>query len=541
MRVVEGVADVDDVGAFVERLGSVGEEYGVTVQAFDARYVVGREHLARAVELADRAFVRGENVARERSVEVLLYAAGRRQIDRALAMGVDEGETPVVVVVDSPDGSGDDDGDREAAAAEAVRDLLVDRLGVSAEAVYERPAPLDFRDFAALADLDRPDLRVASWTPRGHPRLTGEADIFSEIDRGDVLVHHPYHSFEDTVQRFLWEAANDPDVLAIKCAIYRTARDSQVLESLIEAARNGKQVAVMVELQARFDEENNLRWVRRLEEEGIHVAYGAVGYKAHSKVALVVREQADGVRLYSHVGTGNYHAGTARNYADLGVLTADQDVGQDLARLFNFFTGHSLQREYRKLLVAPANLRERFVELVRNEAAHGADGRIVAKMNALEDPWMVRELYEASRAGVDVDLLVRGVCRLRPGLDGVSENVRVHSVVGRFLEHSRVFHFAHDDPGWYVGSADWMTRNLDRRVEAVLPVESPEHQQELRFVLDTMLSDNRRRWVMDSEGEYEQLRPADDEAVVDTHEVLMERARDQAPPHPATREFSFDQ
>jgi polyphosphate kinase len=422
-----------------------------------------------------------------------------------------------------------------------VRELLRDQLELDAREVVERPPPLDLRDLSRLVDLDRPDLKHDSWTPRGHPRFDDpeEADLFAEIRRKDVLVHHPYHSFDRTVQTFLERAATDDDVLAIKLAIYRTARDSRVIEALIEAARNGKQVAVMVELKARFDEENNLRWVHRLEEEGIHVAYGTIGLKAHAKVALVVRDEPDptspgdrGVRLYSHVGTGNYHAETAKLYTDLGVLTADREVGADLTRVFNYFTGHSMTEEYRKLLVAPGNMRARFTGLVRREADHaraGEPARIVAKMNALEDPGMVAELYRASRAGVDVDLVVRGICRLRPGIEGLSGNVTVRSVVGRFLEHSRVFRFENaGDPEFYLGSADWMTRNLDRRVEVVTPVEDPDHRAELGAVLDTLLRDNRRAWRMDADGNYEQLRPGDDPEV-ETHRVLMDRAAARSP------------
>jgi polyphosphate kinase len=439
--------------------------------------------------------------------------------------------------------------------ADPVRELLAEQLELDDREVFERPGPLDFRDFDTLVDLDRPDLERREWTPKRHPRLaraeadeevnaldgsTPETDLFDVIRDEDVLVHHPYHSFEKTVQRFLEEAATDDDVLAIKAAIYRTSRDSKVIQSLIEAAREGKQVAVMVELKARFDEENNLRWVRRLEEEGIHVAYGTIGLKTHSKTALVVRDESDGTRasgangvqLYSHVGTGNYHAETAKTYVDLGLLTADQDVGHDLTRLFNFFTGHSLNEEYRKLLVAPAKMREAFTRLIRREADHARDGdggRIVAKMNSLEDPAIVRELYEASQAGVDIDLVVRGICRLRPGIEGVSDTIGVRSVVGRFLEHSRVFYFQNAGaPEFYVGSADWMTRNLDRRVEAAAPIEDPDLQDELRFVLRTMLADNRRAWEMAADGSYTQCRPGDD-PVVDTHEVLMARARRQAP------------
>ncbi|POG55977.1 polyphosphate kinase 1 [Haloferax marisrubri] len=425
----------------------------------------------------------------------------------------------------------------ESGTPEAVRDLLAEQLDVDDPEVFERDLPLDYGALASLFDLDRPELEVAPWTPQPHPRFAGRSaddpdSVFAEIARKDVLVHHPYHSFTGTVGTFLAAAAADPDVLAIKATIYRTAPDSEVIETLIEAAKNGKQVAVMVELKARFDEENNLRWVRRLEEEGIHVAYGTIGLKTHTKTALVVREEDDEVRLYSHVATGNYHSQTAKLYTDLGLFTADPDIGQDLVRLFNFFTGHSRQETYRKLLVAPTNLREEMTRLVRREADHaraGRDARIVAKMNALEDPAMVRELYEASMAGVDIDLVVRGICRLRPGIEGLSENISVSSVVGRFLEHSRIFYFENaGDPDYYVGSADWMTRNLDRRVEAVAPVEDPEHRAELDAVLDALLSDNRRRWVMDAEGRYEQRRPGDGEPVREAHRELMDRALGEA-------------
>jgi polyphosphate kinase len=436
---------------------------------------------------------------------------------------------------------------------EATRRLLLDQLDLDERELFEREGPLDLRDLSRLVDLDRPELKPPAWQPQPHPRLRdAEEEVFATVRNRDVLVHHPYHSFEGTVQSFLRTAAHDEDVLAIKCAIYRTARDSQVVEALIEAARNGKQVAVMVELQARFDEENNLRWVRRLEEEGVHVAYGTAGLKAHAKCALVVRDESgdpdDGdatggaspheVRLYSHVGTGNYHTGTAKLYADLGLLTADRRVGNDLVRLFNFFTGHSRAADYERLLVAPTGLRDRLTERIREEAEaarNGEDARIVAKLNALEDPAMVRELYEASMAGVEIDLVVRGICRLRPGIDGVSDTVTVRSVVGRFLEHSRIYYFEHG--GVYIGSADWMTRNLDRRVEAVVPIEDPDHRRELATVLDLLLADDRRAWKMDASGDYHQCRPADPEVPIDTHAVLMERARaatgDREPDVPA--------
>ncbi|WP_267639702.1 polyphosphate kinase 1 [Haloarchaeobius amylolyticus] len=415
-------------------------------------------------------------------------------------------------------------------------EILKEQLNLSDREVYRRRGPIDFRDFFDIADLDRPDLKLDEWTPQPHPRLQAERDpfgrqedeevnIFEEIQEGDILAHHPYHSFEGTVQRFLEAAAEDPNVLAVKAAIYRTASDSKIIQSLIDAAENGKQVAVMVELKARFDEQNNLEWVRKLEEEGIHVAYGTVGLKTHTKTALVVRREADGVKIYSHVGTGNYHSETAKGYVDLGILTTDRDTGQDLTKVFNFFTGPTLDEQFRKLLIAPVNLRERFTECIRREARRarrGEEARIVVKINGLEDPDIVEELYRASMSGVDIDLIVRDICRLRPGLEGISENVTVHSIVGRFLEHSRIFYFRNGgDPEWYIGSADWMTRNLDHRVEAVTPVESRDIRRQLRFILETQLTDNRRRWLMQSDGTYEQVTPADGEPVRDTQDRLM--------------------
>ncbi len=409
--------------------------------------------------------------------------------------------------------------------------ILKEHLDVSDREVFSREGPIDYEDFFDIVDLDRPELKPPSWTPHPHPRLPrassidGQSgEIFEEVRDGDILAHHPYHSFGDTVQRFLQTAANDPDVLAVKAAIYRTASDSKVIQSLIDAADNGKQVAVMVELKARFDEKNNLEWVHQLEEEGIHVAYGTVGLKTHTKTALVVRQEADGVRMYSHVGTGNYHSGTAKGYSDLGLLTADQNIGLDLVKVFNFFTGPTLDDSFQKLLIAPVTMRERFTEMIKREAEHARAGqraRIVAKMNALEDPSIVEQLYRASMAGVEIDLLVRDICRLRPGIEGLSERITVSSIVGRFLEHSRIFYFENGgDPEWYIGSADWMTRNLENRVEAVTPVEAPQLRRQLRFILEASLKDNRRRWVMDSDGHYEQQTPGDEPAR-DIQEVLM--------------------
>jgi len=435
-----------------------------------------------------------------------------------------------------------------------IRSTLKEQLKLSEREIYDLPGPLDYRDFAELTELDRPELQLDSWTPQPHPRLrdcrsqslsdevadTGP-DIFERIQDGDLLLHHPYHDFTDTVQQFLSAAAEDPDVLAVKAAIYRTASDSQVIQSLIDAAENGKQVAVMVELKARFDEQNNLEWVRKLEQNGIHVAYGTVGLKTHTKTALVVREEDDEVELYSHIGTGNYHSETAKGYVDLGLLTADRDIGRDLVEVFNFFTGPTLDEQFRKLLIAPVTMRREFTRFIRREARHaqaGRPARIVIKVNGLEDPDIVKELYRASMAGVDIDLIVRDICRLRPGLEPISENISVYSLVGRFLEHARIYYFqngargesiqtANSDaedttPEYYIGSADWMTRNLDSRVEAVTPVTDAAIQRQLKSILEINMADNRTLWEMDAAGDYHQRRPAETERVISTQEILME-------------------
>ena len=422
-------------------------------------------------------------------------------------------------------------------APDPVRELLLTHLDVEEPEVFIRSGPLALGDFASLCDLDYPELKLDPWTPKKHPAFSGlsadtPANVFKRLRGIDILVHHPYHSFGETVQTFLDAAAHDPHTLAIKVAIYRTAPDSKVIRSLIDAAKNGKQVAVMVELKARFDEENNLRWVKRLEEEGIHVAYGSIELKTHSKVALAVRQEGEDVRIYSHVSSGNYHSETAKGYVDLGLFTADPDIGQDLVRLFNSFTGHSRHGQYRKLLVAPETLRSRLYELIEAEtecAKAGDGGRIVAKMNSLEDPGVVERLYEAGQAGVEIDLIVRGICRLRPDVPDVSDTIRVHSVVGRFLEHSRIFRFGEEDPEYFIGSADWMTRNLDRRVEAVAPVEDSELQSELDTTLSIMVADNRKRWVMKPDGRYVQRRPNSGETAHDAHSVLMDRTRRTVP------------
>jgi polyphosphate kinase len=381
-----------------------------------------------------------------------------------------------------------------------------------------------------LQDLGRPDLKDDPWMPVTQPRLQaadGERiDLFATLRERDVLVHLPYDSFTTSIDEFIRQAASDPKVLTIKLTLYRTSGDSSIITSLIRAAERGKQVATLVELKARFDEANNIEWARALEEAGVHVTYGLVGLKTHTKTALVVREEGDGVRRYFHIGTGNYNEKTARVYEDLGLLSADPDVGSDLTQLFNFLTGYGRNVRYRKLLVAPHTLRHRIEELVRGEiTAPSGTGRIIIKMNSLVDPAMIDLLYEASGAGVEIDLVIRGICCLRPGVPGLSERIRVRSIVGRYLEHSRVFHFANGGgegvPAFYIGSADLMPRNLDRRVEALVPIADPGLQRRLRELLDVNLSDDTLAWTLDGDGRWHHVERAE---TVDTHRRLQQLA-----------------
>ncbi|HUQ82824.1 MAG TPA: polyphosphate kinase 1 [Gemmatimonadaceae bacterium] len=391
--------------------------------------------------------------------------------------------------------------------------------------MYDGGSLLELGDLMAIATLDVPELRdpplvpSVPWVVRDNAR-----SIFDVIRERDLLVHHPFESFTATVEQFLDAASRDDHVLAIKLTLYRTSGDTAIVRALTEAAQRGKQVAVLVELQARFDEANNITWARTLENFGVHVAYGLPGLKTHAKVALVVRREADGIRRYVHIGTGNYNTKTARTYTDLGLFTASPSIGADLSDLFNSLTGFSRQRMYRKLLVAPGNMRDRFLELISNETAAaraGKPARIIAKLNSLVDPGIIEALYQASQAGVEVDLIVRGICCLRPGLPGVSDHIRVISIVGRFLEHSRLFYFANDTDGaYFLGSADWMPRNLDRRVEAITPVEDKAIHPRLRALLDTCLNDNRQAWELRADGSYVQRAPGDEPERA-THRLLL--------------------
>ena len=397
--------------------------------------------------------------------------------------------------------------------------------------VFEVDGMMALRDLFQIVAINRPDLHDPSQHPLDHPKLGDrKRNIFHIIrDAGPILLQHPYESFATSVERFALEASEDPKVLAIKMTLYRTSADSKIIESLIDAAQNGKQVTVVVELKAQFDEAANIRWANRLEEAGIHVTYGVLGLKTHSKVILVVRRDFSGLRRYAHIGTGNYHAGTARMYCDLGMLTCDPVIGEDLTELFNYLTtGYVPKRNYRKLLPAPKVLKPALLAKIDREISHAKTGKptlIQFKMNALEDRDVTAALYRAAQAGVKVDLIVRDTCRLRPGLPGVSENVRVISIVGRFLEHTRIFHFLNGgNEEYFIGSADCMKRNLEDRVEVVTPVDAPDLQRELQQLLDVQLNDRRSAWEMQSDGSYVQRMPGEGEDPRSSQQILIDLA-----------------
>jgi polyphosphate kinase len=441
----------------------------------------------------------------------------------------------------------------DAAMPDDVVDLLCSELDLDpALDVYRVRGLINYADLATLADLDRPELRFPPWeavvpAPFRPAPAEEPPSVFALVRRRDRLVHHPYDSFTATVQRFLDEAADDPRVLAIKTTLYRTAENSPVVRALTRAADKGKQVAVLVEVTARFDELRNIEWGQTLERAGVHVTYGLVGLKTHAKVALVVREDEDGIRTYCHLGTGNYNASTARIYTDLGLLTADPEVGEDAIRLFHYLTGHAPEQRYDAILVAPRDLRTELVGMIEREVAHRRDGRrgaMVLKMNALDDVAMIQALYDASRAGVSIDLIVRGHCRLRPGLPGISENIRVRSIVGRFLEHDRIFWFENGgEPEMMIGSADWRRRNLEDRVEVLVHIRDPALRARVRRILDLALADNRLAWELGADGAYRQLTPPpgaeelsyQDALMKDALELPRDAAEGAAEPAPAPR------
>lgn len=434
-----------------------------------------------------------------------------------------------------------------------IRQLLVRELGVAEEEVYELPAPLDHTGLNLIADLDRADLQYPRFVPTTH-RFLAEVesatptDVFAAIRARDILLHHPYDSFSTSVQTFLEQAAADPKVLAIKQTLYRTSGDSPIVDALIDAAEAGKQVLALVEIKARFDEQANIEWARKLEQAGVHVVYGIVGLKTHAKLSLVVRQESDGLRRYCHVGTGNYNPKTARIYTDLGLLTCDPDVGQDLTRLFNQLSGYAPKSRFHRLLVAPRSVRSGLVERIDREARAAREGRpawIKIKVNSMVDEETIDALYRASQAGVPVDLCVRGICALRPGVPGLSETVRVRSILGRFLEHARVFAFAADDgvtpevadagrdaggdrlpgPEVYIGSADLMHRNLDRRVEALVRLADPDQIAELVDLLDESMDDGTSSWHLGPDGVWTRHATGEDGPLRDLQSVLIYRQR----------------
>ncbi len=414
--------------------------------------------------------------------------------------------------------------------------LISHKLNLSEVDLYDMPAELDFTDLFPISGLNYPELRDRPWTPVVPHPFDEDTDLFAAIRAGDFLVHHPYESFDASVARFLRTAAEDPKVLALKMTVYRVGADTPFIADLIRAAENGKQVACLVEVTARFDERQNLAVAHALEKVGVHVVYGLVGLKTHCKTTLVVRHDEDGIRCYAHIGTGNYHVKTARLYTDLGLFTCDPTLTGDVVNLFHYLTGRSARPDFAKLLVAPVNMRDRFLELIAREVEHlkaGRPARIIAKMNQLQDPAICAALAKASQAGLSIDLIVRGFCVLPPGVPGWTENIRVISVLGRFLEHSRIYYFQNGvaDPlggAYYIGSADWMERNLSDRVEAITPVEARPLRERLCAILQIMLRDQRQAWDMKPDGSYVQRMPppgGTGPEALGTHQTLMDLTR----------------
>ena len=428
-------------------------------------------------------------------------------------------------------------------SASISRDMLIrltERLGISNDQIYAIRGLLDLADVTQLYSLDRPDLKYAPWVPFTQRRLAvqGTDDLFEEIARRDIVVHHPYDSFGTSVEAFLQAAASDPQVVALKTTVYRTSDDSAIAPSLMKASENGKQVVCVVELKARFDERRNIDWARALEQAGVHVVYGFPDMKIHAKTTLVVRREGDELRRYVHIGTGNYHATTARIYEDVGVFTADANIGEDIADLFNFVTGFGRPQRFRQLLVSPFNLRKKLIERIKDvadAAAAGKHARIRIKCNSLTHPEVIEELYKASQAGVNIECIVRANCSLVPGVPGLSENIHVRSVLGRFLEHSRLYCFeAGDRRDYLLGSADLMPRNLDHRIEVVMPVEDTQVRNELESIFKALLADNSQAWELQSDGTWKRVSPKKSERRRSAQAAFMrrrERARRLARSH----------
>lgn len=423
-----------------------------------------------------------------------------------------------------------------------VKKYIIQNLGLKKTDVFEMDGPIGLADVMQIYSLKGFDhLKFEPWTPTLHPVFRHSMDeaspsVFNVIRKNDFIVHHPYHSFETSTQRFVEEASKDPKVLAIKQTMYRTSSDSPLMHALMRAADADKQVAILIELKARFDEERNILWAQRLEKAGVHVSYGISGLKIHSKITIVVREERDGLRRYIHIGTGNYHPDTAQLYEDLGYFTCREDIASDVSDVFNLLTGYAPDQTFKKSLVAPKHLRNQIMDLIDSEifeAKNGRKGRIIAKMNSLEDPLIIQRLYEASREGVKIDLIVRGVCRLLPQKKGLSDNIKVHSIIGRFLEHSRCYYFYNKgNERYYIGSADLMHRNLDARVELLAPIEHPKLKSYLKFMLNVNINDNMQRWVMKPNGKYKRMKPQKGQKLRNTHELLMNHAKANLEPVP---------
>ena len=422
---------------------------------------------------------------------------------------------------------------------QGVRELLLAELELGVDDVYESSAPLGLGQLWAVHAIDRPDLHEPPWVPMTQPRLAtagdGPVDLFAVLRERDVLVHHPYDSFTTSVEAFITQAADDPNVLAIKQTLYRTSEDTAIVSALVRAAEQGKQVAALVEVKARFDEQANILWARQLERAGVHVVYGLVGLKTHSKIVLVVRREEDGLRRYCHIGTGNYNSETAKVYEDLGLFTADAAIGEDLTDLFNHLTGYGRPGTYRRIVVAPQGMRPWVLSQIAEEAAAGESGRITIKVNGLTDPEVIDALYAASKAGVRIDLIVRGLCCLRPGVPGLSDRITVRSIIGRFLEHSRIFRFG--DPGgdrqvrYTIGSGDLMERNLDRRIEVLVPVLDTELQARLEETIGLNLADDSNAWLLGPNGDWKRTVPVVGlSAQRRLQELALERARRRRSP-----------
>ena len=406
----------------------------------------------------------------------------------------------------------------------------MEELDLSEQDFYESPMPLDYLNFQSVVDLNLTQFKFDPWVPRIPSVFLDESvSVFNIIKNHDFLIHSPYESFGATIERMITEAAIDPKVLAIKMTLYRTGDNSPFVKALIRAAESGKQVVCLVELKARFDEERNIFWAQELEKAGVHVVYGIVGLKTHAKTTLIVRQEPEGLKSYCHIGTGNYNATTARMYTDLGLLTSKESITSEIIELFNYLTGRSLRTQYSKLLVAPVNLAQKFHEMIdreKNLALQGKPAQIIAKCNSLEERQISHSLYRASQAGVKIDLIIRGFCCLRPQAPGLSENIRVISVIGRFLEHSRIYYFRNGavdpiDGEFYIGSADWMYRNLHARVEAIIPIEDRQLKERCWDILQVMLNDQRQAWDMKSTGEFVQRTGS----TIGTHAILMNQTK----------------